>query len=356
MSDIQYMKAALKLSKKGLGLTEPNPLVGAVVVKNGKVIASGYHRRYGDAHAEQMALAGVTEENTTVYVTLEPCLHYGKTPPCTGLLVEKKVERVVVAMQDPNPRVNGGGIRALRENGVNVDVGLLGDVARKINRHYLTFMTEKRPYVTLKAGISIDAKLTDKYRKSQWITGEYLRQFSHSFRGEFSAIMAGAGTVIDDNPMLTLREEGWGCKRFYRVILDSRNRLDTSLKIFREQERFPLILFSSTQAPGQTAKVEHHFFVPPTPEGGLDLEEVMNTLYNMGIASVMVEGGGQLFDSFLKTRLYDEIVFSVADKLIGGGPSVQFFQSGAPVDSPVVLNEREIIPLETGYIIRGYRG
>jgi diaminohydroxyphosphoribosylaminopyrimidine deaminase/5-amino-6-(5-phosphoribosylamino)uracil reductase len=325
-------------------------------VKNNRIVATGYHPRFGAAHAEQFALKNVKEKDTTLYVTLEPCSHHGKTPPCTDCILEKKVKRVVIAMKDPNPLVNGKGIKRLQEPGVKVEVGLLHHIAAKINRHYITYMTQKRPFVTLKAGMSIDGKLTDKYRKSQWVTDETLRQYSHSFRGEFSAIMAGVQTVIDDDPQLTLRESGWAHKRFYRVIPDTRNRLDTSLRIFNEQARFPLILFSSKQARDKTPKTEHHFFVSPHESGrGLNLTEVLETLHSMGIASVMVEGGGTLFDSLLKAGLYDEIVLSIANTLIGGEPSVQLFSSGASVSSPIVLKEKEIIPLETGHIIRGYR-
>ena len=356
MDDIKFMKVALELSKKGIGFTEPNPLVGAVIAKNNRIIASGYHPRFGAPHAEQFALKNIKEKDTTLYVTLEPCAHYGKTPPCTECILENKTARVVIAMKDPNPLVNGKGIQRLQEQGVKVEVGLLQHIAAKINRHYITFMTKKRPYVTLKAGLSIDGKLTDKYRESQWVTDETLRQISHSFRGEFSAIMAGVQTVMDDDPQLTLRERGWAHKRFYRVILDTRNRLETDLRIFKEQERFPLILFSSKHARAKTPKTEHHFFINPHESGrGLDLGEVLETLHGMGIASVMVEGGGTLFDSFLKAQLYDEIVLSIANKLIGGESSVQFFSSGVSVSSPIVLEEREIIPLETGYILRGYR-
>ncbi|MCP5106075.1 MAG: RibD family protein, partial [bacterium] len=202
---------------------------------------------------------------------------------------------------------------------------------------------------------SIDGKLTDKYRKSQWITDEYLRQFSHSFRGEFSAILTEDRTIIDDNPLLTLREEGWNNKKLTRVILDSQNRLDTQLKIFKHQESFPIFIFSSKKAKNQEPKVKNHFFVSPAETGGLDLAEVLEVLYKSGIASIMIEGGGRVFDSFLKTGLYDEIVFSTADKIIGGESSVQFFASGTPLADPVILKEREIIPLETGYIVRGVK-
>jgi diaminohydroxyphosphoribosylaminopyrimidine deaminase/5-amino-6-(5-phosphoribosylamino)uracil reductase len=350
------MKAALKMSKKGIGFTEPNPLVGAVVVKNDKIISTGYHWQYGAPHAEQVALKGITETGTTLYVTLEPCIHFGKTPPCTELILEKKVKRVVIALKDPNPKICGKGIQQLKDNGVQVDVGMLQSIAHKINRHYMTYMTEKRPYVALKAGVSIDCKLTDKYRKSQWVTGEYLRQFSHSFRGEFSAIMAGVQTIIDDNPLLTVRESAWDPKKLIRVVLDSQNRLDKKLNIFYDQNRFPLFLFSSNKAKNRETKVENHFFVNPSASGlGLDLKEVLETLHQRGVASLMVEGGGGLFDTFLQTGLYDEVVFSVADKIIGGQESVQFFKSGMPISQPVLLENREIIPLQTGYIIRGFR-
>lgn len=350
------MKAALKLSQKGLGFTEPNPLVGAVVVKDNRIVGHGYHARFGAPHAEQAALQNVDVQGTTLYVTLEPCVHFGKTPPCSDLILKKKVARVVVAMRDPNPLVHGKGITTLKEHGLDVEVGLLEALALKINRHYIKYMTSQRPYVTLKAGVTIDCKLTDKNRQSQWITDESLREYSHSFRGEFSAIMVGVGTVINDNPLLTIRHSDWADKSLTRVVLDSHNSLDTRLNIFNDQERFPLILFSATTAANKTQKVKHHYFVPPNEDGvGLKLTQVLEVLHSLQIASVMVEGGGGLFDSFLRTQLYDEIVLSTAAKILGGQESVQFFASGTPIAEPVTLVDREIIPLETGYILRGFR-
>lgn len=357
MTDIKYMKIAVKMSRRAVGFTEPNPMVGAVVVKNGRVLAVGYHRKCGAAHAERDALRTVNEEGTTLYVTLEPCVHFGKTPPCVDFIIEKKVKRVVAAMQDPNLMVNGKGFRKLRENGIEVDVGLAADMACKMNRHYIKYITRKMPYIALRAATSLDGKLTDKFRKSQWITDEELRNYSHSLRGEFSAIMAGAKTVIDDDPMLTIREDGWGEKRLYRVVLDTQNTLDTRLKIFNahEQERFPLVLFSSKEAKDRTPKVRHHFFVAPHKEGGLDLKEVLDVLYGMEIASVMVEGGGALFNSFLKTDYYDEIILSQAGTLIGGRESVQLFADGTSVSTPIELNEREITQFKTGHFIRSLK-
>jgi diaminohydroxyphosphoribosylaminopyrimidine deaminase/5-amino-6-(5-phosphoribosylamino)uracil reductase len=359
MDDIKYMKAALGLSKRGTGFTEPNPLVGAVVVKNGRIISTGYHARFGDAHAERGALAGVNEPGTTLYVTLEPCVHHGKTPPCTDLILEKKVKRVVVAVGDPNPRVAGKGIQLLRQEGVEVQTGLLQRTGMKINRHYLKYITTGMPYVTLKSGISIDGKLTDKHGQSQWITGPELRAYSRGMRGEFSAIMAGAGTVRCDNPRLTIRENAWAGKKLRRVILDSNNTLDSALNIFQEREQFPLILFSSTTAANRDPHpcADHHFFVSPNAaHGGLNLVEILEHLHRLGIASVLVEGGGALTGSFLAAGLYDEIILFTADKLIGGRESVQLFPGGASISNPVTLDRREILSLDTGYIVRGFKG
>jgi diaminohydroxyphosphoribosylaminopyrimidine deaminase/5-amino-6-(5-phosphoribosylamino)uracil reductase len=350
------MKIALRLALKGKGFTEPNPMVGAVVVKDDEVIAVGYHRKYGADHAEREALQKVAIPDTTLYITLEPCCHMGKTPPCADLIIRKKVKRVVAALQDPNPLVDGCGISKLEKNGVEVEVGLLSDMAGHINRHYLKYITQKIPYVTLKAGISMDGKLTDKYRKSQWVTGEEVRSFSHSLRGEFSAVMVGMQTAVDDDPQLNIREKAWENKKLYRIVLDTHNRLDTRLRIFGgDREQFPLVIFSSKEAQNRTPKVKHHFFVNPGPGGGLHLEEVLKVLYQQEIASVLVEGGGSLFNSFLLQKLYDEIILCKAGTLLGGKDSVQVFPQGTSVSTPIRLNQREIIELNTGYFVRGYK-
>lgn len=354
IEDIKFMKIALKLSKKGTGFTAPNPLVGAVLVKDGKIIATGYHKRYGGSHAEYSALENIKEENTTLYVSLEPCSHYGKTPPCAESIINRKVKRVVIAMQDPNPLVNGKGIKKLEENGIKVDVGILEDLSKKINRHYLKFITKKLPYVTIKAGTSIDGKLTDKYRKSQWITGKQMRNLSHSLRGEFSAILVGMKTVIDDDPQLTIREKEWGDRKIHRVILDSRNILDPGLRVFRDREQFPLILFSAKDTKNKERKTERHFFISED-EDGLDLKQVLKILGSLAISSILIEGGGGIIDSFLKQKLYDEIFLFVGDKLIGGKESVELFPSGAAINRPVVLKRKEIIELKPGYLLRGFR-
>lgn len=355
MTDLKYMKIAMKMSRRAMGFTEPNPMVGAVVEKDGRVLAVGYHRKCGSAHAERDALRRVREPGTTLYVTLEPCIHFGKTPPCVDLIIEKKVKRVVAAMQDPNPAVYGKGFRKLREHGIIVETGLMADMACKMNRHYIKYMIQKMPYVALRAATSLDGKLTDKFRKSQWITGPELRDYSHSLRGEFSAIMAGVKTVIDDDPRLTIREDDWGEKKLFRVVLDTNNVLDPRMNIFKEQERFPLIIFSSKEAKNRVPRVKDHFFTAPHPGGGLKLREVLEVLYRMEIASLMVEGGGALFSSFLKTDFYDEIILSQAGTLIGGKESVELFAEGTSVSTPIQLNERELTRFKTGHFLRALK-
>ncbi len=353
--DIKFMKAALNISRCAIGYTEPNPLVGAVVVKGNKIISTGYHKGFGCDHAEVEALKNVLETGTTLYVTLEPCPHHGKTPPCTTLLQHKKVRRVVVAMQDPNPQVNGRGIKLLRGAGIQVDVGILSNQASHLNRHYLKFMNHQLPYVALKAGVSLDGKLTDKNRHSQWITDGELRDIAHGLRGEFSAVMVGVKTVLADNPGLNIRQEGWTGKQLYRIVLDYKNILDTGLEIFKDQERFPLVIFSSKAARSSTKKVDHHYFVSSEADNKLSLNRVLDQLYRLGIASVMVEGGGTLIDSFLKEDLWDEFLLFQAGKLIGGEESVQLFASGKKLSASVQLKRREVYPLQSGTIIRGFK-
>lgn len=347
-----YMRIAIELAKRGKGYTEPNPLVGAVVVKNNKIISAGYHKAYGGEHAEKMALKNIRESGTVLYVPLEPCTHFGKTPPCIDLIIQKKVKRVVISMKDPNPLVNGRGIKKLRDNNIQVDLGCLDKVYARVIRHYLTYITRKRPYITLNAAVSLDGKLTDKNRKSQWITSRELRRLSHGLRGEFSAILVGIKTILDDDPQLTLREKGWKGKTLFRIVLDSSNQIDTNKKIFQNQRNSPLIIFSSKDARNRTKKVKNHFFIN-SDRNGLNLNQVLDILYEKQICSVLVEGGGRVIDSFLSRGLCDELLLFTANKLIGGKESVELFSSGVKISQPLCFTREDILELKTGFIIRG---
>jgi len=351
----RFMKLALRESEKGRGFTEPNPMVGAVVVKNGRILACGHHRRYGQEHAERMALATVEEPGTTLYVTLEPCAHHGKTPPCTDIILEKRVKKVVAAMEDPNPLVSGKGLAALRRHGVAVEVGVMRAQAAEINRHYLHYITTGLPWVALHAGLSLDGKMTDRNGRSQWITSELSRRLSHSLRGEFSAILAGRGTASADNPQLTVREEAWREKTLFRVVLDSRNTLPADLHIFEPQPQFPLILFSSRRAADQRPRCERHFFVDEA-EDGLDFRQILTQLGRLGIASLFVEGGGGVLDSLLRRQLFDEVYFFLEYKLVGGRRSVEPFAGGVEdLSRALRLVRVETLRLDTGIVVRGYR-
>lgn len=353
-NDLKFMKIALKLARQGLGYTEPNPMVGAVAVKGGRILACGFHRSYGAPHAETMALERLAVPGATLYLTLEPCSHFGKTPPCVDLIIARRIKRVVVAMVDPNPLVNGSGLRKLRALGIETRVGVCRAQAERLNRHYLKAIADHVPYVALHAGISLDGKLSDDAGRSRWVTTEEGRRYSHSLRGEFSAILAGRGNIVADDPLLTLREPGWPGKFLYRVALDSENSLSRRLNIFKEQERFPLIIFSARDAANRKKKVPLHFFVG-RDKHGLVLADVLCELYKLGIASLLVEGGGRVLDSFIRERRFDEMDLFFADKLIGGRNATQIFASGFPIDKALELEDCRWIPFADGSILKGYR-
>ncbi len=291
----------------------------------------------------------------TLYLTLEPCCHFGKTPPCTELIIAKKIGRVVMAMIDPNPLVNGRGLERLQACGIRTDCGLYGEWAAHLNRHYLKAVRSRMPFVTLHAGISLDGKLTDDAGHSRWVTSQEGRRYSHSLRGEFSAILAGRGTILADDPQLNLREPGWEGKTLYRVVLDSANTLPRSLNIFREQENFPLVIFSSNAAADRKKKVPLHFFVSHDANG-LVLAEVLEQLMKLGIASVLVEGGGRVLDSFVRERLFDEVAFFISNKIVGGRNSVQVFASGvARLEDALELVDCRWSEYDGGTMMRGFR-
>jgi diaminohydroxyphosphoribosylaminopyrimidine deaminase/5-amino-6-(5-phosphoribosylamino)uracil reductase len=353
--DRKFMKIALRLGRKGLGYTEPNPMVGAVVVKKGRILGCGYHRAYGDRHAEVMALEHLDAPGATLYLNLEPCSHFGKTPPCVDLIIARKVRRVVIAMEDPNPLVDGRGIAKLRAHGIETLVGVGRDQAERLNRHYLKAMRSGTPYVALHAGASLDGKLTDDAGHSRWVTSEDGRRYSHSLRGEFSAILAGHGTILADDPQLNLREAGWEGKTLYRVVLDSENTLSRGLNVFRDQERFPLVIFSALDAAAMTKKVPLHFFVRRDAHG-LVLAEVLAGLHELGIASLLVEGGGRVLNSFIRERLFDEAAFFISDKIIGGRRSVQVFASGVSrLEEALELVDCRWTEYSGGVMLRGMR-
>ncbi|NTW50434.1 MAG: bifunctional diaminohydroxyphosphoribosylaminopyrimidine deaminase/5-amino-6-(5-phosphoribosylamino)uracil reductase RibD, partial [Chlorobiales bacterium] len=293
--DARFLRQCLSLARRGTGQTAPNPMVGSVIVHQGKVIGKGYHKRYGDWHAEVNAINSVEDQkllqNSTIYVSLEPCSHYGKTPPCADLIIEKKIPRVVIGCKDPFEAVSGRGIEKLKAAGIEVTVGVLEKESRKLNEAFITYHTLQRPFIALKVAQTLDGKLATKTKASQWITGEAARRYAHRLRSEYSAVMVGTGTALSDNPSLTVRHVKG--QNPARVLLDRTLRVPLDTNLF--DSTAPTIVFTSARnrehakAQSLREKGMKLFFVEET-ENGLDLEQVFACLYQERILSVLVEG------------------------------------------------------------------
>ncbi len=320
MTDENFMREALRIARNAEGRTSPNPLVGAVVVREGKIIAEGWHRRAGTPHAEVHALnmAGELSKGATLYVTLEPCSHFGRTPPCARAIVDAGITRVVAAMTDPNPQVAGRGFDILRAAGIQVEVGLLEAEARRLNEVFLKWVTRKLPFVTLKFACSLDGKIATVGGESQWISGIESRTFTHHLRDINDAILVGVGTVLADNPSLTTRlVEG---KNPVRVIVDSNARTPLDATVVTDKSARTIIAVTSN-APAEKLSELAACGVETICAGGgkrVDLEILMRELASRELTSVLVEGGGTIHFAMLNAGLVDKVFAFVAPKIIGG--------------------------------------
>lgn len=330
--DQAHMRLALELAARGRGFTAPNPMVGAVVVKAGVIVGQGYHERVGEAHAEVNALnaAGEAARGATLYVTLEPCNHTGRTPPCTRRVVEAGIRRVVVAMLDPNPDVTGGGCQLLRANGLEVVTGVCRDEAEALNEVFVKFMRTKRPFVLLKCALTLDGQLATRTGDSKWVTGPAAREAVHELRHHLDAIMVGRHTIAADDPSLTTRradsEDAVAGRDPVRVVLDSRLSLDPEARIFKTGSEAPTYLIHGPAVDaGRRAILKDRgarLIEVPLGTGGLDLNAVMATLGGRGITSVLLEGGGRLIASALQAGVVDKVNLFYAPKLLGGNDGV----------------------------------
>lgn len=322
--DIFYMKKALDLSLKGTGKTSPNPLVGAVVVKNGKIIGEGYHEYFGGPHAEVNAINNAYEdvEGATIYVTLEPCSHYGKTPPCANFLVDKRIARAVVAMIDPNPKVAGKGISILLQNGIEVVTGVLEEEARRINEIFLKYIQEKLPFCILKTAMTLDGKIATHTGESMWITNEKSRHHVHEIRNRVAGIMVGVNTIIKDNPSLTTRLKGGGTDAA-RIIVDSSLRIPLDSNVLSVASRQKTIIATTGRADKEKIERLKEFknvqvVMTPELDSRVDLRFLFEWLGSEGIDSVLVEGGSTLNFSIIENKLADKLIAFIAPKIIGG--------------------------------------
>ena len=321
--DEMYMERALALAARGRGTTTPNPMVGAVIVKDGRIIGEGYHIRAGEGHAEVNAFKNAAEDVTgaTMYVTLEPCSHYGKTPPCADKIVEKKIGRVVVGALDPNPLVAGRGIEKIRNAGIPVVTGVLAEESIALNEVFMKYIVTKRPFVVLKAAMSLDGKIATADGESQWISCETSREEVHRLRHELTGIMAGIGTVLADDPMLNCRIPGG--KQPVRIIVDSHLSIPENSKLAASAKEFPLVVASVEKSDAsKKARLEAMgakvIEIPANQDGHVDLNALMERLGEMKIDSILLEGGGRLAEGALKAGIVDKVQFYIAPVLIGG--------------------------------------
>jgi len=321
--DEQFMHRAIELALKGWGNTSPNPIVGAVLVKRGRIVGEGYHRRAGEAHAEVNAIrkAKLETKGATLYVTLEPCCHQGLTPPCIDRIISSGIKRVVIGMQDPNPVVNGRGIRALRNVGIKVTVGVLRDACREINQPYETSVIKGRPFVILKAALSLDGKIATLTGESKWITCEECRGFVHRIRSGVDAIIVGRGTIVADDPLLTTRIDGKS-RAGVVVVLDEKMDLPKDSRIFGRKAG-ELILATAIDAPKDRVKWAKDkgydvILCPYSSEKRISLHHLLHELNKRRIMSILIEGGGETYGDFVKNRLADHVVLCIAPKIIGG--------------------------------------
>ncbi|MCL6611722.1 MAG: bifunctional diaminohydroxyphosphoribosylaminopyrimidine deaminase/5-amino-6-(5-phosphoribosylamino)uracil reductase RibD [Peptococcaceae bacterium] len=319
------MKMALELAAAAMGRTSPNPMVGAVVVRDGEVVGRGFHARAGAPHAEVEALrdAGERARGSTLYVTLEPCCHYGRTGPCTEAVIDAGVKRVVAAMADPNPLVAGRGLARLRDAGLEVDCGVLEEEAGRLNEVFIKYITTGLPFVVMKAAMSLDGKIATRAGDSKWITGPEAREHGHRLRDRYDAVMVGVNTVLADDPSLTTRLPGGG-RDPVRLVLDSMARTPPGSRVINRDSAAPAIIVVTERAPRERVSrlIEagaQVLSVPAEAEGSrVDMGALMRALAGREITSVLVEGGGQVHASALASGVVDKVAWFIAPKLIGG--------------------------------------
>lgn len=362
--DSLYMAKALELAKLGIGYTNPNPLVGAVIVKDGRIIGEGYHKKYGDAHAEINAFRNATEDvaGATMYVTLEPCSHFGKTPPCANAIVEKGIKRVVIAMKDPNPLVAGKGIAILRDHSIEVTTGVMEKEAKHLNEVFIKFITTDLPFCTLKTAMTLDGKIAAYTGDSRWITNAKSRKYVHELRHRFSSIMVGIGTVIADDPLLTTRLDNIHGKNPIRIVVDTKGTIPLDAKVLITNENTKTIL-ATTEAINKE-KLKHikdtgtEVIITPLKDSRVDLPSLMKSLGDMKIDSVLLEGGSTLNYTALKEGIVDKVISFIAPKIIGGASSkTPVGGDGIPyMKDAITFNNISVSKLSDDVMIEAYIG
>ncbi len=362
IEDYGYMRMAYGLARKAVGRVSPNPYVGAVIVRRGAIVGTGYHDGPGRPHAEVVALrqAGGRAQGATLYVTLEPCVHWGRTPPCVDSLLAAGLRRVVISELDPNPLVLKRGAARLRREGLTVEWGLLAEENRRLNEAYIKYITRRTPFVTVKAAVSLDGRMATRTRESQWISSAAAREYAHFLRGECDSLMVGINTVLRDDPQLTIRRPRGNDKPLTRVVVDSSLRFPPRARLISTQARGKVIVFTRDDASRRKAKILEKKGITvvrvPGKAGRLDLGAVLAWLGSNEISSVLIEGGSTLTSTVLEERLADKVLLTIAPKLIGGrgAPAFVAGRGTARLSEAMALKSVRSFALGPDIIVEGY--
>jgi diaminohydroxyphosphoribosylaminopyrimidine deaminase / 5-amino-6-(5-phosphoribosylamino)uracil reductase len=360
--DEQFMREALALAAQARGRTSPNPMVGSVVVKDGRVVGRGYHVKAGAPHGEVAALedAGAQAKGATLYVTLEPCCHYGRTPPCTKAIIAAGIGRVVAAMRDPNPLVSGKGLEELRQAGIEVKLPVLEAESAGLNEVFIKYIITKRPFVLLKVAASLDGKIATVTGESRWITNERSRLLVHQLRDQVDAVMVGINTVLRDDPLLTTRLPGGGGRDPMRIVVDSRLRIPCEARVLTASTSACTLIATTSEAPREKRlQLEAAGATVLVVEGdgpGVPLGLLMEQLGAMQVTSVLLEGGGELHSSALRVGIVDKVLYFLAPKLIGGraAPPAIGGEGFARLEEAVTLERMQVRQLDDDLLIEGY--
>ena len=360
------MKMALDLAKKGEGFTSPNPMVGAIIVKEGRVVGKGYHHAAGKPHAEVNAIddAGALAQDATLYVTLEPCNHTGRTPPCTEKILSAGIKRVVVAMHDPNPEVKGGGIDYLKQRGITVNTGVCEEQAEKLNEIFIKYVTTHRPFTIIKCAATLDGRIATRTGDSRWVTGEDSRKFVHRLRHAVDAIMVGINTVEKDDPSLTTRLENFTGdfkgRDPVRIVLDTHLKIIEDAKLFRlDSDSDTIIITGQSVSEGKKGRIEKlgaKIIESPVKDGLIDLDRLMDRLGALGITSLLIEGGSRVIASALSAGIVEKIFFFFAPKILGGDDGVPICQGqGADLmENCIPVKDITVRQFGNDVMIQGY--
>lgn len=350
-----FLKETLKFAKKGMGWTNPNPMVGAILVKDGKIIGKGYHKKVGLAHAEIEALRSCkqTAEGATLYINLEPCSHYGRTPPCVDEIIEAKINRVVYSTIDPNPKVSGKGIAKLRKAGIDVSVGILADQARLLNEAFFTFHEKNRPFIALKFASSLDGKIATKTGDSKWITNEKARAYARSLRIQYQAVLVGINTILKDDPHLGVRIKGK--KDPFRIVLDPNLKILLNSQVLRDNNI--LIVTTSKHNKQKFAQLMQRDVQILVLSGDhISIPELLLKLKEREIISMLVEGGGKILGAFVDSSLIDKVYAFFSPILIGGEYAITAIRGEGvnKINQGIILNKISYKKFEDNYLITGY--